>query len=77
MVDDLAERQVGQDELGGNALALGPRGQPGELVARLLLVGLGEDLAQVGEVKSLVSDDGRQVHGSAPGAAIERCGSFF
>ena len=49
MVDDLSERQLGQDELGGDALALGPRGQPGELVARLLLVGLGEDLAQVGE----------------------------
>ena len=66
VVDDLAERQVGQDELGGDALALGPRGQPGELVARLLLVGLGEDLAQVGEVKPLASDDGRQVHGGAP-----------
>ena len=43
VVDDLAERQLGQDELGRHALALGPRGDPGELVARLLLIGRGED----------------------------------
>ena len=72
VVDDLAERQVGQDQLGGDPLALGPRGQPGELVARLLLVGLGEDLAQVGEVKSLASDHGRQVHGSTPTTTDDR-----
>ena len=39
MVDDLAEGQVRENQLGGDALALGPRRQPGELVARLLLVG--------------------------------------
>ena len=49
--------------------ALGLRGDPGELVARLLLVGRGEDRAQVGEGKPLASDHGRQVHGSAPSAA--------
>ena len=66
MVDDLAERQFSQDELGRHALALAPRGDPGELVARLLLIGRGEDRAQVGEGKPLASNDGRQVHGSVP-----------
>ena len=73
VVDDLVERQIGQDELGGDALALGPRGQPGELVARLLLVGLGEDLAQVGEVKSLAIGSRSTDSWRLPGAAaIER-----
>ncbi len=69
MVDDLAERQLGQHQLGGDAPAFGRRGDPGELVARLLLVGRSEDRAQVGEGKPLTSDHGGQVHGSAPSAA--------
>ena len=66
MFDDLLERQVSQNQFGGDALALGPRGQPRKLVTRLLFVGLGENFSQVGELKSLVSDDGGKVHGSAP-----------
>ena len=71
MFDDLLERQVSKDQLGGDAFALGARGQARELVSRLLFVGFGENLAQIAEMKSLVSDDSGQVHGSAPGTAIK------
>ena len=62
MIDDLLQGQLGQHELGGDALALRRRGQARKLIARLLLVGHGEDLAKIGKRESLVADDGRQVH---------------
>ena len=61
--DDLAERHVGQDQLGGDALAFGIGGDPGEPVARLLLVGLGEHLAQVGKDKALTANGAGVGHG--------------
>ena len=45
---------------------------PGELVARLLLVRLGEHLAQVGEAEPLAADDGRQVHAAHPDSELNR-----
>ena len=59
MIDDFAERQSRENHLGRDPLALGPRRQPRELVARLLLIRAGEDLAQVGEGKALAPDRGR------------------
>ena len=62
MIDDLLQGEIGQDELGGDPLALRPRRQTRELIARLLLVGLGEDLAQVGEREPLSANDSRKIH---------------
>ena len=39
--------------LGGDSFALRPRGDSGELIARLLLIRFREDLAEIGEYKSL------------------------
>ena len=47
MVHDVGKRYVGQDGLGGDALALRPCGDLGEAVAGFLFIGLGEDFAQV------------------------------
>ncbi len=54
LLDDFGERQIGELALGGHAFALGARGDARQLVAGLLLVGLGEQLAQVGEDEALV-----------------------
>jgi hypothetical protein len=55
-VGDLAQGHSGQGELGRDPLHLGVRGDPGELVAGLLLVRLGQQLAQVGEGEGLAAD---------------------
>ncbi len=62
MIDDLLQGELGEHPLGRDALAFRRCGQPGELVAGFLLVGHGEDLAEIGKCKPLVADDGRQVH---------------
>ncbi len=51
--DDFGEREIGEPALGGDAFALGARGDAGELIAGLLFVGLREKLAEVGECEAL------------------------
>jgi hypothetical protein len=58
VVDDFAERHVGQGEFGGDALAFGRRGNSGQLIARFFLVCLGEQVAQVGKSEPLRADGG-------------------
>ncbi len=62
LIDDGGERHVGEGELGRDALALGARGEPGELVAGLRLVRLREQFAEVGEDEPLAADGVREWH---------------
>jgi hypothetical protein len=73
-IDDVAEGHIGEDELGGDALALGPRRQPGEPVAGFLLVGPREQLAQIGEGKMLAANRRLVRHDpSSPKTWRDRC----
>src|SRR5262249_26990423 len=54
-VYDVAQGQIGQHALGRHTLALRPRREPGELVPRLRLVGLGEEVAKVVEDEVLMT----------------------
>jgi hypothetical protein len=60
VVDDLGQGEVGQHPFGGDSLALGTGGDSGQAVARLLLVGPGEDVAQAVEAEPLGLDGGDQ-----------------
>ena len=51
--DDFGERQIGEAALGGDAFALGARGDAGQLIAGLLFVGLREKVAKIGECEAL------------------------
>ena len=61
MVDDFLQAQLGKDHLGGHPFTLSGRCKLGELVAGLLLIGLGENLAQVSEGESHAADRGGEV----------------
>ncbi len=61
-VDDLAEGDVGQGELGSDPFALGRSGDSGEGVSGFLFVGLGEERAEVWEVKDFAADGGFAGH---------------
>ena len=63
MVDDFFERQVSKNILRGHALALGPGSDHRELVAGFLFVGLGKDLAQIGEPEAFAIDHARKIQG--------------
>ena len=67
-VHDVAEGNVGESQFGGNALALGAGRDAGELVARFLLVGPGEQFAQVGEDEALGAD----LSDPFPGAEVDQ-----
>ena len=56
VIDDFAERDVGQGPLGGHPFALTAGRDAGQLVARLLLVGLGQQFGQIGEVEPLAAN---------------------
>src|SRR5579859_1812885 len=51
---DIGEREVSQRALGGHPLPFGARRDASQLVAGLLLVGLGQQLAQISEMEALV-----------------------
>src|SRR5262249_46287494 len=61
-LDNLAEPDICEDCLGGDAVALGGGGDAGEAIAGLLLVGLREDLAQVSEGETLVAENRGERH---------------
>ena len=61
LCDDFSQRQIGQLALGGDALAFRSRGDAGELIAGLLLVGLGKQLAKIREDELLEIGDLRSV----------------
>ena len=52
-LDDLRQRQIGQPALRRHALAFRPRCDPGQMIAGLLLVSLGEKFAQIRKYKTL------------------------
>ena len=70
-IDDMAERHVGENELGGDAFAFGACGDAGQLVAGLLLIGPGEHFAQVREVKSFAANRRLIRHRRAPKEVLE------
>ncbi len=56
------ERHLGEDHLRGDAFALVRGGEPGELVARLQLVRLGEHLAEALEAVVPAEERGLEFH---------------
>src|SRR5262249_8449855 len=73
VVHDLSEGDVGKDQLGGDALALGTGGDPRQAIAGLLFVGLGEHFAQVGEGEALAAGGSVIGHIGVP----SRAGPFY
>src|SRR5262249_17484917 len=53
LAGDCVEGQVGDRCFGGNPFAFRARGDTSQLVAGLLLICLGEDLAEIGKMKAL------------------------
>ena len=51
--DNLIERQVGKFAFRRDSLSFRSRGDAGQLVARLFLVGFGKQFAEIGKVESL------------------------
>ena len=70
MLGDLLQGEIRKDDLGSDPLALRPRRQTRELIARFLLVGLRENLAQVGEREPLSAKDSRKIHAAPRNVAL-------
>jgi len=58
-VQELEERQVGKSGFRSDSFSFGASGDTGELVARFLLVSLGEKLAEVRKVETAAHGTGR------------------
>ena len=63
--EKMRERQIGECELGGDALLGGLRGDAGEHVAAAQRRGLGQQFAQVGEAVARVADGVGEGHAMA------------
>ena len=70
IVDDFAQADIRQGPFGGHPLSLRLGRDSGQRVARLFLVGLGEQFTQVREGKSLAADGAVKGHGLALNRSI-------